>query len=196
MTMRKLLLYAALCLFVGGGLSSCDDYYGYVVMPILNYDGKRPPAEVEAADLVGEWKATGHAIGATWLDGERLPIEFDMARLRDLVEWYYTFEEDGYGRGQETRMNPNQHAFGGSVPAGESVEYDFSWEVSGIELYLTSAIQPSDGGQYLYGAPGRGWYVTQLSSEKLVLYKRTYKRDAVFGETFWHAWYIFEKVED
>jgi hypothetical protein len=192
--MKMLFQIAVLCALCEGMLS-CLDGREIAVMPMLNHDGRVPPTSVDPAGIVGEWRLTGNSVAATWLDGQRLPIDIDPLILTDAVEWYYTFRGDGYGQGREIRKRPGPDMSGGPV------EYDFRWEVPyGIRLQLTSTEEAYCGSEiayaYLYGLPERGWNVTQLTAEKLVLYDRTYSRDEIYGETFWHVWYIFERVEE
>lgn len=182
--MKKLLLLAVISALTLGFLS-CNDRHED--MPILNYDGKEP-TDLNLNDIPGIWKAVDHHLAATWLNGKHLPIEFSMVPLEEDVNWHYIFEDTGEGLGRESRRATNGEGF------DNPVEYDFEWEISGIELHLT-LVTNREQMPDLYGDRSK-WYVTQLTPDKMVLYDRRRENNPNYGKVYWHNWYIFEKTDE
>ena len=208
--MKKLILPMVLT-FLMAGLISCGDKGSWDDPwdgKILNYNGDdATDLKPDVALLSGRWKAVGNPFSHTYLNGERLPIAYDMMPLEEAVDWYYTFEANGNGGGQEQHINR-------VVMLDEPMRWDFTWTLTVNRLVLEHDLAPllsdpaieefiraNNGGyvrsvdEYLTGDRSE-WIVTELTTDKLVLYFREGLTMEHYGKTWWRQWYIFEKVEE
>lgn len=182
---------------------------------VLNYNGDDVTTlNPDAAALAGKWKAVNNPFSHTYLNGEILPIAYSMVALEAAVDWYFTFESSGEGRGLEH--------YKGLGPYGieTTVEYDFAWRLSGNELNLThhtdllhnSELETfirdyglkygyavgdieSKIASFMYGDRPE-WIITELTADRLVLHYKEGRTMERYGKTWWRQWYIFEKVEN
>ncbi len=191
--MKKLFLLAVFCA-LGAGVVSCGDreYEG----PLLNWNGNKVTVfDFDEAELTGTWMATGDAITGSTSDGGQML--FDRVPLMQMVNWSYTFHGDGTGLGYEQGLN-----YDSREPEGPPSGYLFVWSLSGNKLSLDidpDALSVANAtGIHLFGGQSE-WTITELTSDRLVLYYRNlyrYKEDGYPKYKDIRHWYIFERVRE